>query len=81
MRQKNIDRADRAAAAVETWRAARGDVADEANARDLLTDLLHLIERDGEAREGGPQAQMESAWGNYEAERDGIDDEDEDEEE
>lgn len=79
MRQKNLDRAERAAAAVETWRAQRGDPVDEANARDLITDLLHLIERDGEESEGGPAVELETALNNYEAERDGIDDVDEDE--
>ncbi len=71
MRQKNIDRAERASAAVEAWLGQRGDRRDECSPRDLISDLLHLIERENAEPNFPPEQQHQSAWNRYEEERDG----------
>lgn len=48
MNASNVERASWAAAALMAWRAAKGEnMPDEADARDLVTDLLHLISVQG----------------------------------
>lgn len=70
MKPENEKRADCAAEGLNAWRAAHGrNGSDEADARDLITDLLHLIEREHDPEIGGPERQHDMAWGNYEAER------------
>ncbi len=72
MTPRNEERADRAEAAVDAWRKHTGNCSpDEADARDLIADLLHLIERNEEP-DMPPEQQHQSAWNRYEEERDGL---------
>ena len=66
-RQRALIRAkvERAEAALEVMRPAI--LADEADARDLIADLLHLIKW----RRGDPLAELATAKMHYEAERAG----------
>lgn len=43
----NEDRADRAQAALDAYIEYTGDTPDESHFRDLLSDLMHLADRDG----------------------------------
>ena len=51
----NSDRADRAAAALDAYRAYTGDAPDESPFRALLCDLRHLAARQGAGDKGCPR--------------------------
>lgn len=47
MAYTNSDRAERAQAAIDAYCDHTGDVSDESHFRDLLSDLMHLAQREG----------------------------------
>ena len=47
MRARNVERAERAAAAVDAYIEHTGDATDESHFRDLLGDMMHLADKVG----------------------------------